>query len=116
MLSVPHYKTAIEHIFDELYLLDSLLDIAITKFKSNNSDDSNDWQNQITGLYISNEKIDSIIQSATKSKLPEEPTDSVNKSLMTYKRQAINLKIAESHRHNIFLPLEQISKIFSLSE
>ena len=114
MSSVPYYKTATEHIFDELCLLDSLLEIAISKIKSKISDDD-DWQNQFTGLYISNEKIDSILQSGPKSKLSEETSYSVNK-ILTLKRQEIRSKVAESCKQNIHLPLEHISKSFSLSD
>ena len=114
MPSIPYYKTATEHIFDELCLLDSLLEIATSKIKSKISD-NDDWQNQLNGLYISNEKIDSILQSGPKSKLSEKTFNSVNK-ILNLKRQEINSKIAESCKQNIYLPLDRLSKSFSLSE
>lgn len=108
------YNNSLEYLMDELSLLDTRLSLAVSRFRDENRKNDNDW-NKFSGLYITDEEIDSIIQKS-KSKISarqisHEAYEWIEK--MTFK---INERKSESTKKKMHLSLPHLSQVFSLSD
>jgi SpoVK/Ycf46/Vps4 family AAA+-type ATPase len=109
---VEPYKSSLEHILDELTVLDLLLGYAISKLKKNN--ENRNW-NEFSGLYISDEEAYSEFTREIKDgKFGKiEDTDGISEKIRDI-RSAIDQRVDETRKLGIPLHLDYLQHRFSL--
>jgi AAA+ superfamily predicted ATPase len=107
------YNNSLEHILEELGILDLMLGYAITQLKKNHKRDN--W-NEFSGLYISDEEalseFNRDIQSGRFGSL--ESADGIRERILDI-RSMIDQRIDETRKHGIPLYLDYLKRRLSLS-
>lgn len=104
------YETNIEYLLDELKRIDLLLHKSLDKSRS----ESNYGIDDFRGLFISEDEVNSILQTPVHQKKTDESTDHWTEKIETITKEIIAKK-NESIKQNKKLLLPALSKIFHLS-
>jgi SpoVK/Ycf46/Vps4 family AAA+-type ATPase len=112
---VPAYKDSLEHIVDELALLDLRLRVAVSIFRD--SDELEDWKSH-TGLYISDREIDSSLQEEGKQSGKRKIAQTYlakSKAQIAEMETMIARKKEQSIKNGVLLNLDRLSRYLNLS-
>jgi SpoVK/Ycf46/Vps4 family AAA+-type ATPase len=115
---VEPYYDPVEHLIDELKLLDLQLGLAISRFIENNGKENE--RSEYSGLYVSEKEVKASLER--EGLIENEPLEDVSDSpnrlqyKVAYQKNLIEKRKEQSEKDGIILPLIRLSRAFSLSD